>query len=60
MTSAEYRARAVQLLTGWHTNGLTQVAEVPPAVVAQAAVWAQLATAAAIEQAQQATSQDAA
>ncbi|MFE5936041.1 hypothetical protein ACFQ69_11705 [Streptomyces sp. NPDC056470] len=42
MTSTEYRARAEQLLTSQHHLDLD------PAVVEQAAVWAQLATAAAI------------
>ncbi|MEU4268170.1 hypothetical protein [Streptomyces sp. NPDC026092] len=42
MDSHEYRARAEQLLTSKHHLDLD------PAVVEQAAVWAQLATAAAI------------
>ncbi|MFF8281029.1 hypothetical protein ACF05T_34095 [Streptomyces lateritius] len=42
MTSNEYRERAERLLTRQHPLDLS------PAVVEQAAVWAQLATAAAI------------
>jgi hypothetical protein len=49
MTSQQYRARAEQLLTSQHHLDLS------PAVVAQAAVWAQLATAAAIEEQTQQT-----
>lgn len=45
MTSNECRARAEKLLTSRHPNDLS------PAVVEQAAVWAQLATAAAITEA---------
>ncbi|QGZ50390.1 hypothetical protein GPZ77_20290 [Streptomyces sp. QHH-9511] len=45
MTSAEYRARAEKLLTSQHPLDLN------PTVVEQAAVWAQLATAAAITEA---------
>ncbi|MEW2083491.1 hypothetical protein [Streptomyces sp. NPDC005283] len=44
MTSAEYRAEAEKLLTSQHHL------DVPPRIVDQAAVWAQLATAAAIEE----------
>ena len=42
MTSNEYRARAEKLLNSQHPL------DMDPAVVEQAAVWAQLATAAAI------------
>jgi hypothetical protein len=44
MTSAEYRAKAEQLLTSKSHEYLE------PRIVEQAAVWAQLATAAAIEE----------
>ncbi|MFF0741988.1 hypothetical protein ACFYVL_16480 [Streptomyces sp. NPDC004111] len=44
MTSKEYRERAEQLLTGRHPHDL------PDRYIRQAAVWAQLATAAAIEE----------
>ncbi|MFI9207461.1 hypothetical protein ACIGW7_04850 [Streptomyces sp. NPDC053253] len=42
MTSTEYRARAEKLLTSRHPSDLS------PSIVEQAAVWAQLATAAAL------------
>ncbi|MCT4355880.1 hypothetical protein M5362_22335 [Streptomyces sp. Je 1-79] len=45
MDSTQYRARAEQLLTSKHHLDLS------PAIVEQAAVWAQLATAAAIVEA---------
>ncbi|MFB7422571.1 hypothetical protein ACFC0K_04775 [Streptomyces hydrogenans] len=45
MTSTEYRARAEKLLTSKHPLDLSQH------VIDQAAVWAQLATAAAIAEA---------
>ncbi|MFF0745657.1 hypothetical protein ACFYVL_35220 [Streptomyces sp. NPDC004111] len=44
MTSQEYRERAEQLLTGRHPH------DVPERYIRQARVWAQLATAAAIEE----------
>jgi len=44
MTSSEYREKAETLLTSWG------VSDMPHGVVEQAAVWAQLATAAAIEE----------
>ncbi|MFE5629939.1 hypothetical protein [Streptomyces sp. NPDC056543] len=45
MTSNDYRAEAEKLLTSDHPRHLS------PAIVDQAAVWAQLATAAAIVEA---------
>lgn len=44
MTSAEYREQAEKLLTSRHPHDMS------PVIVAQAAVWAQLATAVAIEE----------
>ncbi|MER6617062.1 hypothetical protein [Streptomyces xantholiticus] len=44
MTSNEYRDKAENLLTSWHP------ADMPRGIVEQAAVWAQLATAAAISE----------
>lgn len=44
MTSAEYRKKAEKLLTGWAPTNM------PDGVVEQAAVWASLANAAAIEE----------